>query len=58
MLRPTVKYMIILHIPKLLQNKIYFFFTKSKNEWKERKFRRQKNFKKRLLQKQKSNQHI
>ena len=35
--------MITLHIPKLLKKNIYFFFTNYKNEWKERKFRRQKN---------------
>ena len=31
----------------------YFFFTVYKNEWKEHKFWRQKNQKKRLLQKKK-----
>ena len=32
-------------------------FTKYRNQWKERKFQRQKNKNKLLLQKQKSNQY-
>ena len=36
-------YMITPHIPKLLLKKFYFFFTKYKSEWKERKFCRRKN---------------
>ena len=35
--------MITPHIPKLLLKKFYFFFTKYKSEWKERKFCRRKN---------------
>ena len=38
-LNHTAKYMITLHIPKLLlKSFLLFFFTIYKNEWKERKF--------------------
>ena len=36
----TVKNMTTMCIPKLLQKKVYFFFTVYKNEWKEYKFQR------------------
>ena len=40
--RSIVKYMIILHYQNCYKNNLPFFFTKYKNEWKERKFWRQK----------------
>ena len=56
-LKPIVKHMITLHIPKLSYIYIFnFFFTAYKSEWKERKFQWQKNLKKWLLQKQKRSQ--
>ena len=54
--RPIVKYAITFCTPKIIIKKICFFFIKYKNEWKERKFWRQRDLKKWLLQKQKSNQ--
>ena len=51
------KHIITSCIPKLLLKKSFFFFTVYKNEWKEHKFQRQKNRKKRLLQKQKNIQY-
>ena len=40
--RPTVKYAIILCTPGIIIKSFYFFFIKYKNEWKERKFQRDK----------------